>query len=138
MPSFKSVNGVWEPATEETVVKKVQTDGTIKHELYHGPDREAEKYIKENGGQVGILNSEDPQIIEIAEGRRMTVEQYLVKNAPRPEQVKAKMEADAKVITHSDQAPKEGVQPSLGGFNEDGIAPIEEVEARRRGRPRKV
>jgi hypothetical protein len=116
MPSFVSKGGIWEPAIEETVVKKVQPDGSIKHELYHGPDREAEKYIADNGGVVGILNVDDPQIIEIAENKRMKVQEYIERFGPKPEQIKAKEIADKEVVTHATVKGKKGVQPSDGGF----------------------
>ena len=118
MPSFISKGGVWEPATEETVVNKVQPDGSTRPEVYKGPDREAAKYIKENGGVVGMSVIDDPQIIEIAENRRMTVEQYVAKFGPKPDQIKAKEAADKVVVDHSTPKGKKGVQPSEGGFGE--------------------
>jgi hypothetical protein len=139
MPNFVSKGGVWEPATEETVIKKVSTDGTVKHEVYHGPDREAAKYIAENGGigAVGMDASKDPQLIQASRTAGFnSVKEYLDYNKPTEVQVKIKAEADSKVVTHSDQAPKEGVSPSLGGFNDEGVSPEEAVMTKKRGRPK--
>lgn len=119
MPSFISKNGIWEPAQEKAFDPKTG-------DMYIGPDREAKKYIEENGGMVGMKSSEDPQIIEIAENRRMTVEQWMEKNAPKIEQVEAKKIADEQVVTHTPGPKKRGVKPSKGGFYDPSTETPEE------------
>lgn len=127
MPTFISRGGIWEPAKERAFDPKTG-------EIYDGPDREAVRYIKAEGGKVGTAIEEDPQLIEIAEARRQTVHEYIAKHAPTPAQVQAKAEADTKIVTHADPIPKEGVSPSLGGFNADSEAPEEALLAKKRGR----
>jgi hypothetical protein len=111
-------------------------------EVYKGPDREASAFIKqETGGlsdNIGMKATEDPQIMEVARQHGLTVEQWMERNKPSDAQVKAKVEADAKVVTHRDQDPKPEVETStLGGFNDADVSPIDAYEAKKRGRPRK-
>lgn len=123
MPSFVSKGGVWEPAKERAFDPK-------SGEIYDGPDREAKRYIEENGGAVGMDILDDPQLIEIAESRRMTVQQYVEKFSPKPDQIKAKKEADEKIVTHALPTPKPGVSDGqIGGFYDPSSETPEEVMA---------
>lgn len=136
MPSFKSINGIWEPAHER--VATVDKNG--QPQIYDGPDREAKKYIEEEGGNVGQDAMKDPQLLQTSRNMGFnSVEEYIAYFKPSEQQVAMKAEADAKVVTHHQPEAKEGVTGGTpGGFNDDTESPLEVMEQKKRGRPRRT
>ena len=118
MPSFISVGGEWFAAKEKTVV--TPKDGAEPY-IYEGPDREAAELIKqETGGQsdhIGMKVQDDPQLMQLARDRGLTLEQYLEQHKPTPKQEEIRKEEQAKVVTHVAPPPKPGVDTGTkGGF----------------------
>ena len=114
MPSFKSNGGVWTPANEFAV--NIRTG-----ETYKGPDREAAHMIKEAGGQIGMLATDDPENIMKARQLNMTVEEYLALGAPpKAIQEKAQKAKDEAIVDHKDTPKKKMVNPVGGGVNIKG------------------
>lgn len=73
MPSYNSKDGVWKPATERVALYDKNGDPHI----YEGPDRAALQYMKEQGVEhLGKHFSEDPDIINRAHERKMTVDEF--------------------------------------------------------------
>jgi hypothetical protein len=132
MPTFISKNGMWEAAQERAFDPK-------SGEIYQGPDRAAKEVIEANGGPLGQDALRDPQLLQASRNAGFTsVEEYIKNFAPRPEQVKAIEEAQKIVVTHANPTPKEGVTGGTkGGFNDDDTEPIQAMEQKKRGRPRK-
>lgn len=131
MPSFKSINGLWDAAHERAFDPK-------SGEIYDGPDREALKYIKQEGGTVGQDATKDPQVLQAARNMGFqNVESYLEHFKPTEKQLQEIKAAQLKVVTHALPEQKEGVTGGTkGGFNEDDETPTE-VMTKRSGRPRK-
>ena len=154
MPSFVSKGGEWFPAKEKAMVDmaNAKSGRVVDAEpyVYEGLDREAVLFIakehgiisddikkpwaeilqevKDRGLSTGMKVADDPQIMQLARDRGMTLDQYLEQNKPTPKQVKDQAEAQAKPVTHSSQAPKSGVQTGTkGGFYDpDHSDPVKE------------
>lgn len=120
MPSFISIEGKCYPAMEKAVNRETG-------EVYEGPDREAVRFIAQETGlsvedviktkaYVGMSCIDDPQILEVARQRNMTIEEYMKINAPTPKQVQIQKEAQSKVVTHTQVKTKEDNVGGLGGF----------------------
>lgn len=113
-PSWISRGGIWGPAKERAY------DGK-KDEIYEGPDRAASEVLQEqNLEHLGMEVHNDPQVIELARQRGLTVEQYLEINKPLENQVKAQQEAQEKVVDHKELPKKMGVKPRGGGVHISG------------------
>lgn len=111
MPSFVSNGGKWEPAHERAFDPKTG-------EIYDGPDREAVKYIEQEG-TVGKDALTDPELKMASRNMGFnTVEEYLKYFEPTAKQVEDKKAADLKIVTHSDPIKKAGINKtgSKGGF----------------------
>lgn len=133
MPSFNSKNGIWEPATERVAT----VDGNGNPQIYNGPDRAALEAIDKNGGEIGQDATKDPQLLQASRNAGFnTVEEYLKYFEPKPKEAQAIKEAQDKPITHQPEPAKPGVDPSLGGFNDDGTSPMEALETKKRSRGR--
>ena len=121
MASFNSIVGLWFPAKEKAVHRETG-------DIYEGEDREAVRFIAQEKGltveevieqkaYIGTPVSEDPQIIELARNRNMSVEDYLDKNKPTPQQVKIQKDAQTKTVTHQAPPKHEEVDHGTdGGF----------------------
>lgn len=115
MPSFKSVNGIWEPAHERVSIK----DEAGEPQIYSGPDREASKYIEEEGGVVGQDAAQDPQVLQASRNMGFkSVEEYLAHFKPTPKQAAEIKEAQSKPVTHALPKGKPEANPlgTKGGF----------------------
>ena len=109
MPSFISKGGDWKPANEKAV--NLRTG-----EVYTGPDREASAAIKENGGRMGRLATQDPENIMRARQLNMSVEEYLALGTPpKEEQEAAAKKADEAVVDHKQDAPKKRMVRNVSG-----------------------
>lgn len=132
MPSFKSINGIWEAAHER--VATVDKEGNPQ--IYNGPDRAAQEYIEQNGGDVGQDALKDPQLLQTSRNMGFTsVDEYIKHFQPTPKQVEATKQAQSKVITHTPEPKKPGVQPagqdggvSKGGFYDEKSNPQKEFD----------
>lgn len=117
MPSWTSILGIWGPKKERVYLPK-------EDRIYEGPDRAAMEVLKdENLTHLGIPVADDPQIMELAQQRHMTVAKYLKTYMPKKEELaKIQAEQEAKVEDHKPQTPKRGVKPVTGkisgGFGE--------------------
>lgn len=127
MPSYKSINGIWEPAHEKVAV--TGKDGLP--EIYDGDDRAAKEYISSEGGTVGQDAAQDPQVLQAARNMGFeNVDKYLAHFAPSPKQVLETKTAQEEIVTHK---PKRG-RPSAntlgtkGGFYEDTSNPQKEFD----------
>lgn len=125
MPSFVSKNGIWEPAKE-----RVATVVDGQPQIYEGPDREAVKYIEEEGGVVGQDASQDPQVLQASRNMGFnSVQEYLAHFQPTPKQVEEIKIAQEKPITHAAEKSKPGVTGGTkGGFNKDDETPLGAME----------
>ncbi len=133
MPSFVSKNGKWEAATEKVAIK----DENGEDKIYVGPDRAAKEFLEQNGGEVGQDALLDPQNLQAARNMGFNnVEEMFKAMSPTPKQVEAIEKAQNTVVTHKDPSPKPSVGDTLGGFNDEKTAPLEAMEAKKRGRPR--
>lgn len=115
MPSFKSIGGIWEPAHERVAT----TDKGGEPQIYDGPDREAEKYIAEQGGTVGQEALTDPQLLQVSRNMGFnSVEEYKKHFEPTPKQVESIKEEQSKVVTHvaPKGKPSANAQGTKGGF----------------------
>ena len=132
MPTFISRNGVWEAAQERAFDPK-------SGEIYEGPDRAAKEVIEANGGPMGQDALKDPQLLQASRNAGFTsVEEYIKYYEQKPQEKKVLEEAQNKIVTHAAPVPKEGVGNTVGGFNDEDSSPLEVMEAKKRGRPRKV
>ena len=131
MPTFVSKNGVWEPANERAFDPKTG-------EIYQGPDRAAKEVIEANGGPMDQDALKDPQLLQASRNAGFTsVEEYIKYYEQKPAEKAALKEAQEKIVTHANPTPKEGVGNTVGGFNDEDSSPLEVMEAKKRGRPRK-
>ena len=124
MPSFISNGGEWYAANEKAVNRETG-------DVYEGKDREASAFIaQETGGasdHIGIKAAEDPQMMEVARQHGLTIEQWMERNKPTPQQVKIQKDAQAEVVTHKDAPKKQAVSTGTkGGFIPDGSDHIKE------------
>ncbi len=127
MPSFISNNGIWGPAKERAFDPK-------SGEIYDGPDREAVKYIEEEGGVVGQDAAQDPQVLQASRNMGFnSVKEYLDHFKPSDKQVAEKKAADSKIVTHAKPIPKEGVTGGTkGGFYDPEKEQPESVMAKKK------
>lgn len=124
MPSFISKGGEWYAAEEKAVNRDTG-------DVYQGKDREASAYIaQETGGQsdhIGMKAAEDPQMLEVARQHGLTIEQWMERNKPTPQQEKVQKEAQAEVVTHKDAPKKAAVRTGTkGGFIPEGSDHVSE------------
>lgn len=146
MPSFISKGGEWFPAKERAMVDPANSKSNpqpgVEAYIHEGPDREAVAWIAQEHGvkpeeviaknlATGMKVADDPQIMQLARDRGMTLEAYLEANKPLPQQVKEQEVAHAKVVTHSAPAPKASVQSTKGGFYDENSDPVQEFNKKR-------
>jgi len=124
MGSWVSKDGVWKPAIERVAVYDKNGDPTI----YEGPDRSAMEYLKETGEtHLGMHFTEDPDIIERAHERKMTVDQFCKTAIHTEEKRKADYEAKAAIkVNHKAPERKPAQkQTQTGGTNTAGAGHLE-------------
>lgn len=132
MPSFISKNGKWEAAKERAYNPETDQMETM-------PDRAAVEMLRENGDDIGQNALLDPQNLQAARNMGFnTVEEMFKVLAPSPKEVEAIKSAQEKIVTHKDEIGKPSVdRGTLGGFNDEETSPLEAMESKKRGRPRK-
>lgn len=118
MPSWNSKDGVWKPATERVALYDKNGDPHI----YEGADRAASEYLKEVGEEhLGMPFYEDPEIIDRAHDRHMTIDQFCKTAINTPEKrEKEYQEKAAKKVNHRLPDRKPGTKQQGGGKNTAG------------------
>ena len=118
MPRFISNGGIWEPATEYAV----DPSAPEGQEIYKGPDREAVKMIKENGGQIGQSYTTNPEMAILVRNLGFkSIKDYLYAMNVDESQMQAQYEKlKAKVQRHDPQRKKAPVNPPSGGDDTSG------------------
>jgi hypothetical protein len=98
MPTYNSKDGVWFAATERVALYDKNGDPHI----YDGPCRAATEYLKEVGEEtLGMHFSQDPEIIDRAHERRMSIEQFCKTSINTDEKREAAFkEAASKKVNH--------------------------------------
>jgi len=117
MPSFVSKIGKWEAAHERVAY----TDKNGEPQIYDGPDRAAEEFIKQEGGSVGQDALKDPQLMQAARNSGFNdVPSYLAAFQPSEKEIKEVELAQKAVVTHNPPKAKKGVSGGTkGGFYDD-------------------
>jgi len=123
MPTYNSKDGVWKPAIERVALVDKNGDPHI----YEGPDRAATEYLKEVGeDHLGMPFYEDPEIIDRAHDRHMTVDQFCKTSVHTPEKREKEFQEKAKVkANHKLPERKAAIkQTQTGGTNTAGTGSL--------------
>ena len=115
MPNWNSRDGVWTPAKEKVAL----TDENGSPFIYQGKDRAALEVLKNEGEDVSHLGmpfSENPDIIERAHDRNMSVDKFCKTDIHTKEKrEKIFKENEARVVTHVDLPKKDYKDSSRSG-----------------------
>ena len=114
MPNFISKDGIQKPRIERVAY----TDQEGMPQIYEGPDRGAVNYMKEQGldpekDHLGMLYTEDPDILMRAHERKMTVAEFTKEKLhPKAEREKEFVKKEKEIVTHA--LPKKSPYRSKG------------------------
>ncbi len=116
MPSWISKLGIWKPAKEKAYVPADEGKGRTEGYIYEGPDRAAKDVLARQGvPHLGMLSSEDPEVIMRARQLNMSVEAFIKMNEPPSAATQAQTQkTDAFVQQHRPEPRKPGVKPQGG------------------------
>lgn len=119
MASYNSRDGIWTPSKERVVLYDKNGDPHI----YEGLDRSAVSYMKEQGvDHLGVHFKENPEIIERAHDRKVSVDEYCKTNIHTDEKRNAQADLNEKVIVNHKLPERTSIKGKIptGGTNTAG------------------